>query len=236
MCNLTYMRFNLKAGNIGTAESERSGFSCDRMRLKFFILIVSIWVVSCRDRGNTVSAPPATDINDIVRTIVLSGPLPVTKSAQIPRDTGEFDIPYYPYPLCIDLDKIRIKVSRDTDYPYYFISDILDFRVNGEKFFNSSDSAYIVFQANEWTHFRLDTNLAKGIIYANIETLDQIIKGKGDPKFFRFSIPIMSADHKRAYIILTKFFNRLGKEHGYFLEKIQGKWTIVYSTQISGLV
>jgi hypothetical protein len=196
------------------------------------IILFALTIFSCKDNGQNFVQPTNADINEIVKTIVFADSLPVTKTSPRQRPTSEFTQSYSADPLSIDLDKINIRVSSDTLLGFYLISDIMTLRANNRKFFQNSDSTYILFQASKWTKFCLDTNLTHEIVFTTEEAQNQIKKRKGNSDYFSFTIPIISLDQNRAYVILTKNCLDCGYGDEYFLERHQGKWTLIYSSNL----
>ena len=107
------------------------------------------------------------------------------------------------------------------------INDVLKIKLNKVNFFAKTDSLYILYQNSIFKTFRIDGTASK---YVTLISSNQILKDRKLEKvtrFYNMSIPIFSADNKKAYVELDFSCPLCGSGTALFLIKVNEKWTIV---------
>lgn len=168
--------------------------------------------------------PDKKDINDIIETVVSQDGLPF-------RDTSILN----PSALSIDLRKIRVivpdirgDVPPPVDHTTVSIFDLFNSLVNHQRFFDQTDSSYFLFQNNSIKEFSIDKTIAEKLAATTTLSEQQRENELGNPiHYYDLTIPILSADNKKAYVEWTTNCSGCGGVTAFYLEKSKDKWTIV---------
>ncbi|MBS3922003.1 MAG: hypothetical protein KGZ37_02495 [Nitrosarchaeum sp.] len=182
--------------------------------------------LGCDDNYNpkkTFLLPDEKDINDIVEAVVNQDSMPFLKT----------NIPY-PIPLSLDLRKIRVtvpdtatEVPPPVDHTTISIFNLFNSVVDYQRFFERTDSSYFLFQNNSLDSFIIDKTLTKKLVTTTFSEQRQKTASNLSVRYYDLTIPILSTDHRKAYIELTNNCSDCGGATAFYLEKINSKWTVV---------
>lgn len=200
-------------------------------------IISSILLFSCKDKSViNYSLPDSNDIEKIIETIIMDDSIPVLKYDAAPDTLHASDgksrvvIPIK-HPFNIDLEKMKILFSlpqKDKDMeltpplPFHciYFKDIVH---EEEQMFTTNDSAYVSYQNDSLNRFLIKGNIRNKIYITTSEKQ----AGKQDA-YFSCSIPVFSADKKKAYVELTyNCFGLCSSSNLYLLAKTNTTWKIV---------
>lgn len=189
------------------------------------LLSLTLLTFSCKTEKpvEIFSYPDKNEIVAIIKIIITEKKLPLKKDS-----TDSFHLK-----LASDLEKIHI-YPPDTTKEFvppkingFFIEKLLDLKVNGRRFFSSSDSTFFLRQNDTMKLVDLHAELDNDYYLTTSEAEDKIDK-KGGESYFSMSVPIFSKDLKKVYIEVNDICYGLCGSGGYFLlEKINNKWTII---------
>jgi len=194
---------------------------------KLLITISLILSLSCQNNksGKDFLTPDKKDINDIVEAVVNQNEL-------LFRDTTILN----PSPLSIDLRKLRVTVPDTGEVPppidltSVSIFNLFNALVNHQRFFDRTDSSYFLFQNNRIKTFSIDKAVAEKLVASTSFAEQQRENELNKPThYYDLTIPILSADNKKAYIEWTTNCSGCGGATAFYLEKINNKWTVVGS-------
>lgn len=164
-------------------------------------------------------------MNAIIKTLINSD------SLEVARYLGNKE----KISFCEDLQKLKIdhvekgKLPKKQEGESELIEFLIGFPdIPQEKFFFSkSDSLYIEFQNKNFKAFKLSQNDFKEVA---VRSAKEIRSDSKNVKYFSYycaTIPIVSLDHKRAYVKYTLNCSGLcGYGYRVFLEKRKGKWIV----------
>lgn len=182
------------------------------------------------------SLPDSNDIEEIIATIITDDRIPVLKY-DVPPDTlyAEDNTSRVVFPIkhrfSTDLEKLNIFFSlpqKDKDMelspplPFHcvYFKNIVQ---EEAQMFTASDSAYVSYQNDSLNRF-----LIKGDIINKIHTTTSEKQAGKEEEYFSCSIPVFSADKKKAYVELThNCYGLCGSANLYLLAKTNNTWKIV---------
>jgi len=184
-----------------------------------FILIFVSFLFSCKNEQAGNILPSDSEINEIIKTAILGD------SLELAKENNQI-------PICNELKRITLVTKRNSKpelspfkkFDSLLIGDLIFHkRLPYKGFFKASDSTFIKFQNKN-----IKSHILPNSIFGNLKFVT-LEKGKNlDDKFFYFTIPILSADGKRAYSQLTwECYGFCGVGYEVFLEKNYGKWKVV---------
>ena len=194
---------------------------------KLFLIIFLFVLSSCGDNSpRQVFLPPdKKDINEIVAAVINRDSLVFTKKPATDPN---------PIPLLVDLRKIRVILTDTADVPQPMdlttvsIFDLFNSLVNNQRFFSRTDSSYFLFQNDSVKTYTIDKIIAEKLAYTTtLVEQQQKHESNKSTSYYDLTIPIFSADNKRAYIVWTTNCLGCGGATAFYLEKINGEWTIV---------
>lgn len=166
------------------------------------------------------------EINEIVQAIIEQDTINVLK--------GTINSKMF----CTTLEKLPIEIPKQhkneiTPPPLpgrKYITDLLNYKVDGKPFFESRDSINIIRQNIDCEKFKIDNKILNKL---NSTKIDKEMSKKQNGKhydFYEMKIPIFSIDRKKAYVELDhRCSSRSGSGRAFFLKKIEDKWTIIRS-------
>lgn len=196
--------------------------------MKNIILVITLlMLLGCKKQNQEIKLKDSQirDINQIVEAIIIQDSLYISK-----RDKK-------PIAFCTDLVKINIQIPiknkeklNEPPIPFNSVSinELLNFNLNKESFFLSTDSTYLISQNPGQKKFRIAQDIVAKINATTIEKITS--KGTAEEKysFYEMTIPIFSRDNTKAYLQLNYNCGALcGNGTEFFLSKINGKWRII---------
>ncbi|WP_281632533.1 hypothetical protein [Flavobacterium luteolum] len=192
------------------------------------VLVVLVFSSSCqKDKQDAnFKLPKNEEINAIIKTLINSD------SVEIARYLGNNE----KISFCEDLQKLKIDHVEKGKLPKSAEEDseLIELLIGSpdipeEKFlFSKSDSLYIQFQNKNFNTFKLSQNDFNEVVIRSIEEIKKDWKKEKYFSYYHATIPIISADGKKAYVKYTLNCSGLcGAGYRVFFEKIKGKWIVV---------
>lgn len=139
-----------------------------------------------------------------------------------------------PIPLSLHLRKLRVAVPDTTtnvpppiDHNSVSIFNLLNSLVNHQRFFGRTDSSYFIFQNSFIDSFVPDKEIAQKVFTTFEYEVQQNSDSLVNTSFYDLTIPILSADHSKAYVELTRSCSGCGGAIALYLQKTDDKWSIV---------
>ena len=197
--------------------------NCEMSRL--FIITFLFSLLSCRNDNSsqTYSQPDQADIIKIVEAVINDDSLSFHKG----QETNQI-------PLSINLRKLQVIVPDTTsevppppDHDKVSIFNLFNTVVDQQIFFARADSSYFLFQNNIIKTFTLDDKMLVGIKTTTLTEQQQIANAHQPVHYYDLTIPILSADNKKAYVELTNNCSNCGDAIALFLQKEVSGWTVV---------
>ena len=199
--------------------------------IQLFLIALLVFTLGCRtDNSNQAFLPPdKKDISEIIEAVIGRDSLFNKKSI---ADSNIF-------PLSVDLRKIKVTVPDTTtevqppiDHSKVSIFDLFNSLVNHQRFFNRADSSYFLFQNSSIDSFVIDKTISNKITTTTFAEQQRKINSNQFVHYYDLTIPILSADNKKAYIELTRNCPFCGGATSFYLEKINSKWKVVGSQNL----
>jgi hypothetical protein len=197
--------------------------NCEMTRL--FIITFLFSLLSCRNNNSsqTYSQPDQADIIKIVEAVINDDSLSFHKR----QETNQI-------PLSINLRKLQVFVPDTTsevpppsDLDKVSIFNLFNTLVDQQIFFARADSSYFLFQNNIIKTFTLDDKILVGIKMTTLIEQQQIDNAQESVNYYDLTIPILSADNKKAYVELTNNCSNCSGAIALFLQKEVSGWTVV---------
>jgi hypothetical protein len=191
---------------------------------KLIITISLFLLLGCRDNNSTQSFSKVDkkDINEIVKAIVNQNNLPFHKTNK-PETI----------PLSINLRKLRVTVPDTTtevpppvDHNTVSIFKLFNSLVEHQRFFARIDSSFFLFQNTSVDSFIIDKTMTEKLVTTTFYEQQQKAASNLTLRYYDLTIPILSADQRKAYIELTNNCSGCGGATAFFLEKTNSKWII----------
>lgn len=192
---------------------------------KTLLTILISLLIGCSDDKSKQAFPTVdrSEINQILEAVIRQDSLPFYKTS---------DTPFIP--LSTKLRKIYV-TAQDTmpdipppvDQQKIPVYKLLNSLVRDERFFNWSDTAYFYFQNNLADTFTLGKALTERIATTELASTNSTVDVRTSIRYYDLTIPILSQNQTRAYIELTNNCADCGGATAFYLEKINGKWTVV---------
>ena len=192
---------------------------------KLIITISLFFLLGCRDNNSasSFSLVDKKEINEIIEAVANQDSLPI-------HNTNKLE----PIPLSLNLRKLRVIVpDTTTDVPppinhnMISIFDLFNSMVDQQRFFGRTDSSYFLFQNNSIDSFIIDKTLTEKLAIKTFSEQRQKTASTQLVRYYDLTIPILSTDHRKAYIELTNNCSDCGGATAFYLEKINSKWTVV---------
>lgn len=201
------------------------GDSCKCNMAKLFFIPFLVFLISCRDNKLKLTFPDIdrSDINQIIEAVIHFDSLPFYNTSDtsfIPLSTNLRKIYVTPQGTTPDIPP---PVNRQKIPAYTLLNSL----VKNEIFFPWSDTAFFYFKNNLTDTFTLEKALTNKIATTNIRTRNATTDNTPYGRYYDLTIPIFSADQRKAYIVCTKNCSGCGGATAFFLEKTASKWTII---------
>ena len=103
----------------------------------------------------------------------------------------------------------------------------MQIKINRKSFFEKTDSLDILSQNKLFNTFRIEKALLKGIKFISFKEVEKNISSEMNNSFYSMTIPIFSANRKKAYVEWDHNCTLCGSGTALFLEKVQDRWVIV---------
>lgn len=192
-------------------------------------LLVTLSFLNCKNNKGEIefNSQKVKEINEITKTVFLEENYNDSKNEKKSKT------------LCEELIKVDILIpekrksnERIPPPPPFFknisIEELLNTKIENEIFFSTKDSLYLLQQNMNPPKFNIDRKMLLGI---NFTTKENEINKKKLTKsfdFYEMSIPFLSLNNQKAYVILNHYCGRLcGSGKVIYLKKIKGKWNII---------
>jgi hypothetical protein len=210
--------------------------------IRFLLLLLALLVYSCKGgiKKTAYVLPSAADLNDVVQAAVHNELYKVPIVFQSAGSTPQTDSnsAKATKPLSVDLCRLHIlappsaKAAGPPPPPLppgsEYITFLQQLEVYGKPFFSGQDSAYILFQSDSLLSFRLNTTDAEHIHYTCRPYLDSVYRASGHIAAFESSIPVFSADGRKAYLTLTfQCDGNCAYGLAFMLNKKESRWQVV---------
>ncbi|WP_133440188.1 MULTISPECIES: hypothetical protein [Chryseobacterium] len=194
------------------------------MKIKVFFLILILFS-SCSKDKSFVLAENSGEINDIIRVVIIDDKIEATKinNTVIIEDIYKKEI--------IDSRKYIKKDSLYIVPPYNM--DILSlFHLWGPQSkplgFDKKDLQYLLSQNSNPDSLKLPQTILKGFHHSTKKEYEQENANGNYQSYYTFTIPYLSQDKKTAYVESNySCGNTCGNGMAFFLQKINGKWTVI---------
>ena len=173
----------------------------------------------------TFLLPDKKDINEIIETVI-NYDSTLLKNITAANTNN--------IPMLLDLRKIRvILIDTTTDVPppvdltTVSVFNLFNSLVDNQRFFSRADSLYFFFQNDAVKTFTIYKTLAEKLATTTLFEQQQKHDSNQTIRYYDLTIPIFSADNKKAYIEWTTNCSGCGGATSFYLEKIINKWTVV---------
>ncbi|MBL0737847.1 hypothetical protein JI750_13160 [Flavobacterium sp. GN10] len=191
-------------------------------------LILAFFFANCQKERQNVDfkVPRNEEVNAIIKALINCDSLPISRYLEEERKIS----------FCEDLEKLKIehiekgKIPKRAEENSELIEFLIGFPdIPQEKFFFSkSDSLYIEFQSKNFNAFKLLQNDFNEVAVRSAKNIRNDSKKIKYFSYYQATIPIISADGKKAYVKYTFNCSGLcGSGYQVFLEKMKGKWIVV---------
>jgi hypothetical protein len=194
--------------------------------MKYLLSILFIFnLLSCKNKSEKTFVLPSDDeINSIIEAVIYQDSLPVLKYRNYTKESDRF--------LAIDLENLKIFFPDPVlNYPppsdfNVSIEYLISGSFNEKPFFQDTDSSFIIYQTRHLKSLVLkkETTVGMNIITSNVKKTSW---NSSNNLYYSFTIPVLSLNHKRAYV--ERDFNcpDCGYGRAIYLEKINNKWVII---------
>ena len=193
-----------------------------------FYVFISLVFLSCKNSNDKIEFETlrANETFNIVESIIIQDSLKVIKNGK--------DKSY----LLENLTKLIIIIPEKEKsgietipLPFFNnveIKNLIGKKINGKIFFTKKDSLNIINQNEYPENIKLDKRILNKINSISYEEAKAKYK-RENLDLYEMSIPIFSSNNKKAYVQLNNHCGRLcGEGIEIFLEKLNGKWKIIY--------
>lgn len=184
-----------------------------------------IFAFSCKNKNITIERN--IEIEKIVESIITQDSLNIFKndSTAIPlnKELKKLKI----YILDSNIEKIPPKPIDGI-----YINDLFYYNLD-VIFISKKDSLDLMNQNLVLKSYRIDNSFSKKLKLTTFKEQKILSKNDRDADFLQLSIPIFSSDNNKAYVEINEIcFGNCGWSKAIYLEKINGKWKIVYKHQL----
>jgi hypothetical protein len=194
---------------------------------KFLSILIIILSFSCKDKNERIVEERKVEIEKIIECVILQDSLNVFKSDSnaipLSRELKKLIV----YSLTSNMEKIPPKPENGIylkDLFYYYLD---------EDFLLKKDSLNILNQNQTLKRHLIENSFSRKIKLTTFQ--EQRVKAKSNVEadFLYLSIPIFSADNRKAYIEITEIcFGNCGWGKALYLTKENGKWKILYEKEL----
>jgi hypothetical protein len=198
------------------------------MKNLILVLITSLFFTNCKNSTDKIEfdSSKLSEINNIVEAIIIQDTLDVLKSKKESR---------YFLENLVKLNIISPIKEKDglKTIPLPFLNnvkteDLINRKINDKLFFTTTDSTNILSQNLYPENLKLEKKILSKLNSITVKEAQAKYK-KEYINLYEMSIPIFSLDNKKAYVQLNNYCGSLcGEGIEVFLEKINGKWKIIY--------
>ena len=198
------------------------------MKKIFYSLLISLTFMSCKNSNEKIEFENlrANETFNIVESIITQDSLKVIKNG--------IDKSYF----LENLKKLNIIIPKKEKngietipLPFFNnveIKNLIGRKINDRIFFTQKDSLNIINQNEYPENLKLHKRILTEINSISFEEAKTKYK-KENLDLYEMSIPIFSSNNKKAYVQLNNHCGSLcGEGIEIFLEKINGKWKIIY--------
>lgn len=212
---------------------------------KYITIIFTTFFFACNNKqSQTFNIPPKQELNKIIEAVIYQDSLPVFKTNSylytgIVSDSKKTITPLATYPLSINLRKLTViipdttktvppPINNDAVSIFRLLHGLIKLKPNGQTVIPVADYNYILFQNTVLKNFSIKNDFANNIIVTSFNEQQQKYKQGIPRQYYDLTIPILSADGKKAYVEVT--FNCSGLCGGaiaIYLEKKDKRWQII---------
>jgi hypothetical protein len=192
-------------------------------------LIIYLSFTSCKNSNYKIEfdSSKINEVNNIVEAIIIQDSLDVLKSK---KESSYFLENLVKLNIIIPVKEKKGVVTIPLPFFNNVTSEhLITRKINDKLFFTKIDSANIVSQNSYPNELKLAKKIMSEINSITIEEVKAKRKKEEYLNLYTMSIPIFSLDNKKAYVQLDNHCGRLcGEGIEIFLEKINGKWKIIF--------
>ena len=186
-------------------------------------------LIGCADNSprQTFLPPDKNDISEVIEAVIKQD-----SSLLQSKSVAHFNT----IPLLLDLRKLRVILTDTTtdrpppiDHTAVSIFNLFNSLVDNQRFFNRTDSSYFFFQNETVKTFTIDTTTTTKGLVATITLAEQQQKQDLNKsiQYYDLTIPIFSADNRKAYVERTRNCIGCSGATSFYLGKINDRWTVV---------
>jgi hypothetical protein len=194
-----------------------------RNYLPYFFIIFAF---SCKDKGESVEERK-TEIEKIVESVIIQDSVNVFK-----KDSTAI-------PLSKELKKLKVQglasnLEKIPPKPIdgIYLNDLFYYHLD-VNFLPKKDSLNILSQNQVLKTYLIDNSFSKKLKLTTFKEQKVKSRANADANFLYLTIPIFSADNKKAYVELNEIcFGNCGWGKALYLEKKNGKWKIIFKCQL----
>jgi hypothetical protein len=210
--------------------------------IRLLLLLLAALFYSCKGgvKKSAYALPASAEINEAVQAVVHNAlfKVPICSPGQDTEQAAESNALSATKPLSVDLCRLRIlapPTARSAGPPppplppgSEYITSMQQLEIQGKPFFDRQDSAYLLFQSDNLLSFRLSKTDEQHIRYTNRPYLDSLYRATGHIAAFESSIPLFSANGKKAYMTLTfQCEGSCAYSLAFLLEKKDSRWQVL---------
>jgi len=198
------------------------------MKKIFFHILISLTFLSCRNNNEKVEFDNLrkNETFNIVESIITQDSLKVIKNGK----NKSYFLENLKKLIIIIPEKEKSGIQT-IPLPFFNnveIKDLTSRKINDRIFFTEKDSLNIIKQNENPENLKLNKKILTKINSITFNEVKAKYK-KENLNLYEMSIPIFSSNNKKAYVQLNNHCGSLcGEGTEIFLEKINGKWKIVY--------
>lgn len=185
------------------------------------VLFVFFWVACKSDKPQDKQIlPDKNDINQIVKVVVKKEGI-INGNALLVAELHRIQVLTPGYPDSIPRPVGSLELKR-----------LLNIKVNHKNFFAETDSLHLLFQNQLFKTFPIEKTLSKQIKFVSSAEVWKNMRSEITISFYDMTIPVFSSDNKKAYVEWDYNCATCGTGTALFLEKVRGKWIIVYEENL----
>ena len=198
------------------------------MKKTFFYILISLNFLSCKNPNENIEFDDfkENEIFDIVESIIIQDSLRIIKNGKDKRyllESLKKLVIIIPEKEKSGIETIPLPFFNNVE-----VKNLVGRKINDKIFFTEKDSLNIINQNENPENLKLHQRI--------LNKINSISYEEAKPKYnkenldlYEMSIPIFSSNNKKAYVQLNNHCGSLcGEGIEIFLEKINGKWKIIY--------
>jgi len=193
----------------------------------YFSLFLIVFTFSCKNKNENTIIERNIEIEKIFESIITQESLNNLKNASAAIPTSEELKKLKVHILASNIEKIPPKPIDGI-----YINDLFYYNLD-VIFISKKDSLDLMNQNLILKSYRINNSFSKKLKLTTFKEQKILSKNNRDTDFLQLSIPIFSSDNNKAYVEINEIcFGNCGWGKAIYLEKRNGKWTIVYKHQL----